>query len=49
MISEYRGSTIVERYVDTTDPTLPDFATTAAATLDANYRFRMVSTKRFAP
>ena len=50
-VSEYRGSTIIERYIDAADPNLPDFASTAnsAATLDTSYRFRMVSTKRFAP
>jgi len=49
--SEHRGSTMIERYIDAADPTLPDFASPASAdtTLDANYRFRMVATKKFAP
>ena len=49
MLSEYRGSTIIERYIDASDSTLPDFTTTSTATLDSNYRFRQVSTKKFAP
>ena len=51
VVSEYRGSSIIERYIDAADPNLPDFANAASsnATLDANYRFRIVSTKRFAP
>ena len=48
-VSEYRGSTIIERYIDASDSTLPDFTTTSTATLDSNYRFRQVSTKKFAP
>ena len=50
-VSEFRGSTIIERYIDAADPNLPDFASPAnsTATLDASYRFRMVTTKRFAP
>ena len=48
-VSEFRGSTIIERYIDASDPNLPDFAQDSSKTLDANYRFRMVSTKRFAP
>ena len=48
-VSEFRGSTIIERYIDASDPNLPDFAQDSSKTLDANYRFRMVSTKKFAP
>ena len=47
--SDYRGSTLVERYVDTGDPTLPDFAVNTGATLDGYYKFRVVSNKKFAP
>ncbi len=51
---EYRGATIVERYVDPNEPGLPDFANTAtftdpASDLDKYYRFRVVSTKKFTP
>ena len=56
---EYRGSSLIERYVDPGDTTLPDFATTPAATLESYpdpnnpgktlsaYKFRVVSTKKF--
>jgi uncharacterized protein (TIGR02600 family) len=47
--AEYRGSSMIERYVDPSDSRLPDFATTPSATMDQYYRFRIVSTKRFAP
>ncbi len=52
---EYRGSAIIERYIDPNDTTLPDFATayanspTAANTLDGHYKFRIVTTTAFAP
>ena len=51
VMSEHRGSTIIERYIDAAATNLPDFASPASAdaTLDANYRFRMVATKKFAP
>jgi hypothetical protein len=47
--AEYRGSSIVERYVDPNDDSIPDFATDDFATLDPYYRFRVVNPKRFAP
>ena len=54
--SEYRGSSILERYIDVNDPTLPDFAKLAATNLadpklniDQYYKARIVSTRRFAP
>jgi len=51
--SEYRGSAVVERYIDPNDPDLPDFATTPLndpdAVLDKYYRFRILETKRFSP
>lgn len=51
--SEYRGSSIVERYIDVNDPDLPDFATIKLddekASIDQYYKMRVVSTKRFAP
>ena len=53
VMSEYRGSSLIERYIDPGDPNLPDFANPADpnsnATLDNYYRFRVVSTKKFAP
>lgn len=47
--AEYRGSSLIERYIDASDPTLPDFATNSSAVLDTYYKFRVVSTKKFAP
>jgi uncharacterized protein (TIGR02600 family) len=61
VLSEYRGSSLIERYIDPNDPRLPDFA--GAPTADDNgngipnadeivdpyYRFRIISTKKFAP
>lgn len=54
--SEYRGSSEIERYLDSTDPTLPDYAAlmasnpaSSALNLDDHYRYRIVSTKRFSP
>jgi len=50
--SEIRGSTTIERYVDPSDPSLPDFAELPAEsseTLDSHYRFRVLNTRRFAP
>jgi hypothetical protein len=61
MVGEYRGSTIIERYVDPNDARIPDYASLASRgrlnlgtpgevdTLDKFYRFRVVSEKRFAP
>ena len=54
VVSEYRGSTVIERYVDPSDRRIPDFATEPPSsaqpeTLDDYYRYRIVSTKRFAP
>ncbi|MGB8355389.1 MAG: Verru_Chthon cassette protein A [Chthoniobacteraceae bacterium] len=50
VLSEYRGSQTIERYVDPGDA-LPDFADPANQTtaLDAFYKFRVVSSKQFAP
>ncbi len=49
-VSEYRGSTILERYIDPEDPRIPDYATdTNAPALDNYYRFRVLSQQRFAP
>jgi hypothetical protein len=49
VVSEYRGSTMVERYIDPADPNLPDFATTPNATMDDYYKFRVLNTKKFNP
>ena len=49
--SEYRGSAMVERYIDPSDPNIPDFTSSANAntTLDKFYRYRVLNMKRFAP
>lgn len=53
VVGEYRGSTILERYIDPNDSRLPDFITTALndpnGVIDKYYRFRVVSTKNFNP
>ncbi len=49
---EYRGSFLLERYVDMNDTTLPDFATATDFTkngVDQYYKFRIVDRKQFAP
>lgn len=49
---EYRGSTVVERYVDLEDPTLPDFATLpvgSTQTLDSYTKLRVIMNRKFAP
>jgi hypothetical protein len=56
VMSEYRGSSLIERYIDVNDPRLPDFASLTvknpldpALNIDQYYRMRVISTKRFAP
>ncbi len=45
---EFRGSTLVERHLDPTQPGLPDFAVNAAGqTLDHYHEFRVLHTQRF--
>ena len=53
---EYRGATILERYIDLNDPSLPDFATLyvsnpqdKALNIDRYYKMRIISSKRFSP
>jgi uncharacterized protein (TIGR02600 family) len=59
--SEYRGSTLIERYIDPNNGDLPDFATNTGGNftkypdplvrynIDTYYRFRVIQTRRFAP
>ncbi len=47
--AEYRGSSMVERYVDPNSDEIPDFATQKDKTLDVYYRYRVVNPRRFAP
>ncbi len=50
VMGEYRGSYQIERYIDANDPRLPDFAAPGVTeTVDAFYRFRILSAKQFAP
>lgn len=46
--AEYRGSSIVERFVDPNDD-MPDFTQDNAPPLDEFYRFRVINPRRFAP
>lgn len=48
-LGEYRGSTVLERYIDAADPNLPDFATVPDAVADQSYRVRVLATKKFTP
>ncbi|HRQ87563.1 MAG TPA: hypothetical protein PLA50_02125, partial [Bacteroidia bacterium] len=47
--AEYRGSSLVERYVNPDADDIPDFAHGSADGLDAYYRYRVVNPRRFAP
>ena len=47
--SEYRGSSTVERYIDPSDTSLKDFAKDPKLSMDDYYKFRIISTKKFAP
>ena len=50
--SEYRGSSTLERYLDTNDSLnpIPDYATTPTAkAIDTFYKFRVLETKQFTP
>ncbi|WP_202797392.1 Verru_Chthon cassette protein A [Chthoniobacter flavus] len=59
VVGEYRGSCLIERYVDATETDLPDFTSTADTngngipdnqeTLDHYYKFRIIQRRQFAP
>jgi hypothetical protein len=55
VLSEYRGSTLIERYIDPTDTTnpIPDYAASPnplnLPPLDTFYQFRVLESKRFNP
>lgn len=53
VLSEYRGSVLLERYIDPNDPNLniPDYADAGISQqpLDSFYRFHALETKRFNP
>jgi uncharacterized protein (TIGR02600 family) len=46
IVSEYRGATTVERYIDT-NATLPDFATATAGSAENYYKIHIINTKKF--
>ncbi len=54
-VSEYRGSTLIERYIDPTDvtATIPDYAASSnplsLPSLETFYKFRTLESKRFSP
>ena len=48
VLAEYRGSSIIERFVDPNDPDLKDYNYTKTS-VDPYYRFRVVDTKHFSP
>ncbi|MCB1228621.1 MAG: Verru_Chthon cassette protein A [Verrucomicrobiae bacterium] len=51
VVAEYRGSSVVERYVEPGDPDIPDYATQIGTpeTIDQFYKFRVVNPTRFSP
>jgi hypothetical protein len=49
IVGEYRGSTLIERYLDPSG-TYTDYATNPlSANLDTQYKFRVVRTTQFSP
>jgi len=49
---EYRGTTVIERYIDLEDPALPDFAQSGVdpeETLDKHCKLRVIMNRKFAP
>jgi len=50
-VAEYRGSTLIERYLDPAEKRIPDYAKQpdAEPALSDLYRFRIISSQRFAP
>ncbi len=50
VISECRGSTTIERYLNPNDKSLPDHATsTTAQSLDQYYKWKVIANRQFAP
>jgi uncharacterized protein (TIGR02600 family) len=50
VVSEYRGSTLVERYIDPNDTTIPDYATVSnPRPIHEFYKWRIVSNTQFNP
>ena len=58
IFSEYRGSSLIERYIDTSNTSVPDFATayptsiqgtTTPQALDNYYNYHVLSVRKFSP
>ena len=51
ILSEYRGSYVLNRYIDPGDTAhpLPDFVANPSLSLDAYYKYRILETRRFMP
>jgi hypothetical protein len=50
ILSEYRGSTLVERYIDPNDKAVPDYATEfSPRPIHEFYKWRIVSNTQFNP
>jgi hypothetical protein len=55
VLGEYRGSSLIERYIDPTDTsaTIPDYAAStnplSLPPLETFYKFRTLESKRFSP
>lgn len=54
VVSEYRGSSLIERYIDPSDSTIPDYGNAGTSALglprlETFYRFRTLESKRFSP
>lgn len=50
VLAEYRGSSVIERYIDPNDPLIPDYATDPnAAPIDNFYKFRVLSSRQIIP
>ena len=53
VVSEYRGSTVLERHLDPNTPGIPDYGTDLSRiggeSLDRYYQFRVIHSKRFDP
>ena len=51
ILSEYRGSVIINRYLDPEDTNIPDFASSASSnqSIDQYYKYRVLESRRFLP
>jgi uncharacterized protein (TIGR02600 family) len=55
ILGEQRGSAVIERFIDPSDPSIPDFTTNVTTTtitgasMDSYYRFRIFNAKQFTP